>query len=174
MDLIDRIDEHARAHPNTLAHMHADQRLSYAELRDDSDALAARLETWLPGDRSPVVIYGHKDPLMLICLLACLKAGHAYVPIDTSWPSDRIHGVIQESETPLVLAVEDLPSDPHLDAHPVRIITRTELRAPINPPPSRRGARGTRLGSVPKNPAMCCTPQGRPADPRASKSPWPT
>ena len=39
---------------------------------------------------SPVVVYGHKNPYMIVCFLACVKSGRAYCPVDTSVPESRV------------------------------------------------------------------------------------
>lgn len=51
---------------------------------------------------------GHKHPMMLVCFLACVKAGHAYVPVDNSLPTGRIRDIIGESGAPLVLAPQPM------------------------------------------------------------------
>ncbi|MDO4807776.1 MAG: AMP-binding protein, partial [Coriobacteriales bacterium] len=62
--------------------------LTYGELQQRSDALACWLvESGNLPDGMPVVLYGHKSPYMLVCMLACAKAGHAYAPIDIVYPA---------------------------------------------------------------------------------------
>ncbi len=72
--------------------------MSYAELDALSDAFAAWLLDAFPGEKSPVVIYGHKEPLILPCIYGALKAGRAYVPIDTTVPADRAQQIALDVE----------------------------------------------------------------------------
>ena len=55
------------------------------------------MATWIVGkkgeDLTPIVVYGHKSPFMLVCFLACVKAGRAYCPVDLSMPHERIAAI---------------------------------------------------------------------------------
>ena len=42
------------------------------------------------GEKTPVVIYGDKDPDMVAVMLAALKTGRAYIPVDVSFPVERL------------------------------------------------------------------------------------
>ncbi len=108
MRIIAGIDQVARVAPERLAYTHRDERLTYGTLARASDALARHLARALAADGSPVVVHGHKQAAMLVAFLGVVKSGHPYVPIDSSWPDDRIAGVIEESRTHLVIAVEPL------------------------------------------------------------------
>ena len=66
-----------------------EETLSYAELDRRSDAFAAWLLDRFGADRTPVVLYGHKETDFLPCVYGALKAGRAYVPVDITVPADR-------------------------------------------------------------------------------------
>lgn len=51
--------------------------ISYRELWCKSDALASYLKGVCKEDKTPIIVYGHKHPYMLIAFLACAKSGHA-------------------------------------------------------------------------------------------------
>ncbi len=136
MHIIDRIDRVATATPNRVAHTVDSASLTYGRLKAASDSVASRLGTALPRDGSPVVVYGHKESAMLVAFLGCVKAGHPYVPIDASWPYDRITGVIRESGTRLVISVRPLPHE--VDLLDVEVWDGSSLEttpAPIIPTP---------------------------------------
>ena len=109
MDIVDRIGAVAALHGDRVAHRHRDVTLSYSHLWTASQALAARIAAMLPDDGSPVVVYGHKESSMLVAFLGAVRAAHPYIPIDASWPADRIVSVITESRAELVIAVRPLP-----------------------------------------------------------------
>ncbi len=68
---------------------------SYAELERFSNAFAAFLLK--NGSRKrPVVIFGHKEEEFLPCMFGALKAGCAYVPVDITFPEDRLEMVLQD------------------------------------------------------------------------------
>lgn len=60
-------------------------------------------------DRLPVVVLGHKSPLMAASFLGCLKSGHAFVPVDTEMPASRLLDIVGQLGDPLLLATEDVP-----------------------------------------------------------------
>lgn len=95
MDIIDRIDRAAQDSPERIAYISGDRTLTYGELAQKSDALAGYFAETFPGDTSPVVVIGHKEPEMLIGFLGAVKSGRAYVPIDTSMPARRATRIVQ-------------------------------------------------------------------------------
>lgn len=58
--------------------------------------------------KKPVVVYGHKDPYMLVAFLACVRLGRAYCPIDTSVPLNRVQAIINEVQPEMILSTEKL------------------------------------------------------------------
>ena len=91
------------------------QRLTYAELDAWSDSLAASFAEWSPKGK-PVVVYGHKSPLMLVCFIAAAKAGLTYAPVDIAYPSDRVNDILDQIGHPLVITLSDdeFPGDASL------------------------------------------------------------
>jgi D-alanine--poly(phosphoribitol) ligase subunit 1 len=108
VDLLEAVARHAAERPRQIAHRWRDEAMTYSELAARSDALASYLVDQLNDDRTPVVVHGHKQPAMLVCFLACVKAGHPYIPVDISLPEHRVQEIIEGSEAKLVLAVEDV------------------------------------------------------------------
>jgi len=98
IDFIDAVDEQARRTPDAIAFRNSrGESITYAALKRESDALAC----WIAGNedipaRAPLVVYGHKAPIMLACFLGCLKSGHAYVPVDVVFPRERIASIIDQ------------------------------------------------------------------------------
>ncbi|MET8628248.1 non-ribosomal peptide synthetase [Kitasatospora sp. NPDC004669] len=77
--------------------------LSYRDLDQASDALADRLRAAgvTPGDR--VVYHLERGARVFVALLAALKAGAAYVPVDTRYPDTRRDLMITQSRPRLIL-----------------------------------------------------------------------
>jgi D-alanine--poly(phosphoribitol) ligase subunit 1 len=109
VDIIDRIGAAASRDGDRAAHRYRGESLSYAQLWSGSSALAARIASLLPDDGSPVVVYGHKESAILVAFLGAVRAAHPYIPIDASWPADRISSVMDESRARLIIAVRPLP-----------------------------------------------------------------
>ncbi|AZC82780.1 non-ribosomal peptide synthetase [Pseudomonas chlororaphis] len=93
----------ARA-PDTFALLQGEQRLTYRQLNQHANQLAWHLlaQGVQPDDR--VAICVRRGPQMLIGLLAILKAGAGYVPIDPAYPAERIAYLLKDSAPVAVLA----------------------------------------------------------------------
>lgn len=107
MQLIEQIDSWSQTHPQRLAHISGESSLTYEQLTNQSNKLAQHLLTSFPGDRSPIALLGHKQPEMLVGFLGCIKAGHPYIPLDASLPTQRIEAIVRTAGATL-LNVDEL------------------------------------------------------------------
>ncbi|MDO5103942.1 MAG: amino acid adenylation domain-containing protein [Lautropia sp.] len=91
------IHQHACHSPQRTAVVMGDDRLSYAELDRRSSRLAAFLAR-RGVERGCIVGVGMgRGPKLLVTLLAVLKSGAAYLPLDASYPADRLRFMIGDS-----------------------------------------------------------------------------
>lgn len=97
------IERHAAEHPDDIAVRAGDGVLTYAELdrAAASAARALRTEGVRPGDRVLVLLDRSTD--LVVALLAVLKAGGAFVPLEPGVPAARIAQVATEAGAVLVL-----------------------------------------------------------------------
>ncbi|MEG0792888.1 MAG: D-alanine--poly(phosphoribitol) ligase subunit DltA [Lachnospiraceae bacterium] len=109
MNILEQLQNFSYIQPDQVALQSTETELTYRELSTASDKLASYIVSICGTDQSPIVVYGHKSPLMLISMLACVKSGHAYCPIDISIPSPRIQTILDQIDTPFVLAAESFP-----------------------------------------------------------------
>lgn len=113
MMLIETINAWAELCPESIAHRHREQTLTYGQLKRSSDALAFWL--YAEGERrelqrgTPIVVYGHKESEMLICFMGCVKAGFPYIPVDSTTPPERVQQIIEASGARLVLSPQRVP-----------------------------------------------------------------
>lgn len=111
MTILDKITENAQKNPDRIVFVQDTleyrEELTWAQLNDYSDYLAEYIENEADS-KTPVVVYGHKNPLMIVCFIACVKSGRAYCPIDTSVPLSRVNAIIDEVNPDVILAVEPL------------------------------------------------------------------
>lgn len=107
MNLLDIIDSY-REDEERIAHLYRESSMTYRELAEKSDAVAQYLIEKFEEYKGPIVVYGHKQHEMLICFLACVKAGHPYIPIDSSLPIERIKDIIESSNTRIIFSIENL------------------------------------------------------------------
>ncbi|PDT56268.1 non-ribosomal peptide synthetase, partial [Bradyrhizobium diazoefficiens] len=90
--------------PDAVAVVCEDERLSYAELNARANRLAHHLIALGVRPDQPVAICVERSPMMVVGLLAILKAGGSYMPLDPAYPSARLHQVLDDAAPPLLLA----------------------------------------------------------------------
>ncbi|WP_259643474.1 non-ribosomal peptide synthetase, partial [Pseudomonas syringae] len=90
--------------PEALAVVHGEQRLTYRELNEQANRLAHALRKQGVQPDSRVGICVERSAEMVVGLLAILKAGGGYVPLDPAYPVERIAYMLQDSAPAAVLA----------------------------------------------------------------------
>ena len=95
--------EQAQRTPEATALLYAGGRLSYRELDEKSASLAEVLRSHgaLPGMR--VALCVERSPLLLIALLAILRTGAGYVPLDPAYPAERLAFMLEDCGAALLL-----------------------------------------------------------------------
>lgn len=83
------------------------EELSYYDLEKYSEAIGAYL-TEMHNDDTPIMIYGNKDNLIMACMIGALKSGRAYVPLDISFPIDRVLTVSEEVNPKIIFNFSDI------------------------------------------------------------------
>ncbi|MFF5894265.1 amino acid adenylation domain-containing protein, partial [Streptomyces globisporus] len=78
--------------------------ISYAELNARANRLARLLVERGVGAEQIVALAIPRSPDLITALLAVLKAGAAYLPLDTTYPADRIRFMLRDARPGLVLA----------------------------------------------------------------------
>ncbi|HEX2188729.1 MAG TPA: condensation domain-containing protein, partial [Longimicrobiaceae bacterium] len=94
--------------PDATAVAAGAERLSYAGLDARADALAAHLRARGAGAESLVGVCMERSAEMVVALLATLKAGAAYVPLDPEYPAERVAYMLADSGATLLLTQERL------------------------------------------------------------------
>ncbi|MGZ4165041.1 MAG: non-ribosomal peptide synthetase, partial [Tumebacillaceae bacterium] len=96
------------AAPQRVAVVHQGHLLTYAELNEKANQLARVLRTNGVQAESVVALVLDRSPEMIISILAALKAGGAFLPIDPSNPPERIEWILQDSGAHLLLTQSHL------------------------------------------------------------------
>jgi amino acid adenylation domain-containing protein/non-ribosomal peptide synthase protein (TIGR01720 family) len=86
--------EHAARTPDRPAVVFGDMTLSYGELDAQADRLARRLASFGARPETSVALVLPRSPELIVAILAVLKTGAAYVPIDPAYPEGRIDSII--------------------------------------------------------------------------------
>ncbi|MFF9778180.1 amino acid adenylation domain-containing protein [Streptomyces sp. NPDC013978] len=134
--LVTRFAATVRRCPDATAVEDHGERLSYAELDALSDAVARRIEaTARPGE--PVAVLMHRCARLPAVLLGILKSGRPYVPLDDSYPSERLSLVVEGAGCTVAVADRDLT---WLLPGRLTIVDPADLRsdaaAPVGTPPT--------------------------------------
>ncbi|HEX5534480.1 MAG TPA: amino acid adenylation domain-containing protein [Actinomycetales bacterium] len=95
--------------PDAVAVMCGPDEITYAELDARSHHLARQLRSRGIGPGTVVAVCLPRSIGMMVALLAVQKTGAAYVPLDPSYPGDRIQFMLAESHPALVLVGPDAP-----------------------------------------------------------------
>jgi len=94
----DLVAHSALARPDSIAVRDDNSALTYRELEQESDVLAAHIQNSLPGTGARIGVALPRSTGMLVALLAVLKAGHCYVPLDQNQPQTRLRAVLDAAE----------------------------------------------------------------------------
>jgi len=105
-DVITRILVQIAKSPDAIALTSQSEQLTYAALHQRAIAIASGLVSHgvMPGDRVALVL--PRGTEMVCALLGTMLAGAAYVPIDASYPENRIAAILQDCAPKLVIGTD--------------------------------------------------------------------
>ncbi len=140
---VDRFEAQVRARPDAVAVEDLDdaRALTYRSLDERANRLAHVLVEAGASQEHPVAVCLHRSTDFVVSVLAVLKAGAAYVPLDPTYPAAALEHMLDDSGARLVLAhsrsVEQVPLDP---ARRLLVVDRIApaLEAAPSTPPERR------------------------------------
>ncbi|MFK5970600.1 MAG: amino acid adenylation domain-containing protein [Candidatus Marithrix sp.] len=102
--IIDLFEEQVAKTPENIAVVFEEQQLTYAELNNKSNRLAHYLQTLGVKPEVLVGICVERSLEMLIGLLGILKAGGAYLPLDPTYPTERLAFMLEDAQVPVLLS----------------------------------------------------------------------
>lgn len=111
----------AQQTPAATALIFEETTFSYAELNERANQLAHYLQKRNVIADQPVGIYMERGHDMIIGLLAILKAGGAYLPLDPTYPADRIAFMVEDAQVRVILTQTALVNQ--LPEHKARVVT---------------------------------------------------
>ncbi|MFE3546765.1 non-ribosomal peptide synthase/polyketide synthase [Nocardia sp. NPDC059177] len=144
--MVDRFARAAALDPNAVAVKAGATTLTYGELDTWSNRLARRLVAAGVGPETLVAVALPRTVELAVALLAVLKAGGGYLPIDPNYPVDRIEYILDDARPLCAIAGEatGLPRDwfggPVIDPDAANLsgfdatpLTDADRRAPLTP-----------------------------------------
>ncbi|MEC2039331.1 amino acid adenylation domain-containing protein [Bacillus altitudinis] len=90
-------EHNVRKQPNAVALSAGDHTMTYAELNEQANRLARHLQKNGVEHQTVTAILAERTPELIVSLLAVLKAGATYVPIDPDYPESRIQYMLKDS-----------------------------------------------------------------------------
>lgn len=102
------IEDQVERTPDAIAVIFGNTQLTYRELNQRANQLAAHLQQLGVEPEILVGICVERSLEMVIGLLGILKAGGAYVPLDPSYPPERLSFMLQDAQVPILLTQQAL------------------------------------------------------------------
>ncbi|HYH80877.1 MAG TPA: amino acid adenylation domain-containing protein, partial [Longimicrobium sp.] len=115
--------------PGAVALRFEEESLTYAELNARANRLAHHLAGLGAGPEARVGICVDRSAEMVVAMLAVLKSGAAYLPLDPSYPARRLAYMLEDSGAPLLVTQDSLRG--LLPTDGVRIVSLDEDAAAI-------------------------------------------
>jgi len=137
------VSAQAERSPDAVAAVFADQQLTYRELEERADTVARRLAARNPHG-GLVAIYLERSLEMLVGMLAILKSGAPYLPLDLDHPPQRLSLMLEDSgasalltssgllpalpdRPPSVVCIDQQPPDDLTEPAPLAAVTAEDL-----------------------------------------------
>ncbi|MDN7183621.1 amino acid adenylation domain-containing protein [Caballeronia sp. SEWSISQ10-4 2] len=106
--LPDLFDDQVRRDPQRVALITDDEQISYGELDVRANQLARYLQRRGIGPEAVVGVCVERSPAMIVAMLAVLKAGGAYLPLDAAYPRERLKLMADDCGAALILVGDEL------------------------------------------------------------------
>ena len=103
-------EEQVEQSPDAVAIIDDVTQLTYHDLNTKANQLARYLVERGVGLDFVVAIIAHRSADFLINILGIFKAGGAYLPLHPDWPSYRIHQILKQSNSKLIISTNELKS----------------------------------------------------------------
>src|ERR1700716_2551035 len=119
--------------PKATALVFGDEQLSYAELDCRANQLAHYLRERGVGPEVVVGLCVERSFEMVVGLLGILKAGGAYLPLDPSYPKERLSYMLKDAQTSVLVTQKALIAQ--LPKHDAQVVGLDEDWAKISKQP---------------------------------------
>ena len=103
-NIVELFEEQVKLHPDNIAVVFEDEKLTYRELNEKANLLAKYLIEKGLKSNDVIGILFDKSIEMIISILATLKASATYLPLDIQFPKERIEYIIQDSNLKFILS----------------------------------------------------------------------
>jgi amino acid adenylation domain-containing protein len=136
--VVELFEEQVELHPEANAVSYEGSEITYLELNQRANQLARYLQQQGVGPEVLVGVCLERSVELVVGLLGTLKAGGAYLPLDPSYPGERLEFMLEDSGVPILLTSEKVAAIlPPTNAHVVpldsdRVIAALPSHNPIH------------------------------------------
>ncbi|MCP3804555.1 non-ribosomal peptide synthase/polyketide synthase [Allokutzneria sp. A3M-2-11 16] len=120
------VQEQASRTPDAVAVVFRDQRLTYAELNARANRLARKLMEHGVGRERTVALALPRSADVVVAMLAVLKAGAAYLPIDPDYPAERVAFMLSDGDPACLITTADIAGSLPVTTAPVLLLDTIE------------------------------------------------
>ncbi len=119
LNVVTLFEQQAKQNPTKTAILSFNQQLTYQQLNEQANQLANYLIKTGIGPEQIVAISINRSPELFIGLLAILKSGATYLPIDPDYPQERIDYLLADAQPQLILTEKALQARFKENGYPV-------------------------------------------------------
>ncbi|MCB8977443.1 MAG: amino acid adenylation domain-containing protein [Ardenticatenaceae bacterium] len=99
----ERVNKIAATYPGKTAVSAPSHSLTYQQLNQQANQLAQHLHRLGAQPETVIAVALPRSPALLVAMLAVLKTGAAYLPLDPDYPADRLAYMVTDSQSPILL-----------------------------------------------------------------------
>jgi len=158
------VAENARTSPERIAVIGQDERLTYAELWQRAERIAARLQALGVGAGSLVAVCMKRSPNLLAVLLGVMESGAAYVPLDPDFPRERLAGMIEDSQARVLISEQEVVAS--VQPGNAHVLLVGADGSPVGPPPRLHDRRSPARRATPADLAYVIYTSGSTGKPK--------
>lgn len=129
-NLIHAFEHQVESNPYHLALIDKNELLTYWDVNERANQLAHYLLEQGPLNNVPVAFCLERSSEVLIVMLAILKAGGGYLPLDSAHPKDRLYLILNRSKSPMVIT--NSSRQDKFAEFPGRLVVLDEIAAQLN------------------------------------------
>ena len=94
-------------YPDNIAVQFNNETITYSELNKKANRLARYLKSLGVGINDFAAIFLSRTPDMYVTMLAILKTGAVYIPIDPKYPAERVHFILADCNARILISTSD-------------------------------------------------------------------
>lgn len=126
--VLEQVTQQAHLNPKAIAIQGAGKTVTYEELQARIDRFASHLiaQGIKPGDYVGLLI--QRSPDAIVALLAVMKMGAVYLPVDPEYPKDRIRFMLEDADVSWLVTVSDLLHEAEALSSGARCTTEAQVK----------------------------------------------